>query len=64
MHRSRAAFLSILLAVFLAGLPLGCSKKGAAGEDRTTVVEENDPEMNAAIAKARASLPKFWKVFE
>jgi uncharacterized protein YegJ (DUF2314 family) len=27
-------------------------------------VEEDDPEMNAAIAKARSTLPEFWKHFD
>jgi uncharacterized protein YegJ (DUF2314 family) len=36
-----------------------CSK-----QDRTVSVEDNDPEMVAAIAKARETLPQFWQVFE
>jgi uncharacterized protein YegJ (DUF2314 family) len=36
-----------------------CSKR-----DKTISVEEDDVEMTAAIAKARATLPHFWQVFE
>lgn len=35
-----------------------CSK-----EDKVSIVASDDPEMNAAIAKARASLPQFWREF-
>lgn len=37
----------------------------ACGErDRIVDVDADDPEMNAAIAQARESLPGFWQVFE
>ena len=47
-----------LLAVLLS-LLTGCSKR-----DKVINVEDDDPEMVAAIAKARATLPQFWQVFE
>jgi uncharacterized protein YegJ (DUF2314 family) len=46
------------LAVFLS-LLAGCSKG-----DKVISVEENDAEMNAAIAKARETLPQFWQAFD
>jgi uncharacterized protein YegJ (DUF2314 family) len=48
-----------LTAVALLGI--GCSQKTASSNDPTTKVDDDDPEMIAAIAKARASLPEFWK---
>src|SRR5687768_48524 len=33
-------------------------------EDRIYDIDENDPEMVAAIAKARDTLPHFWRVFD
>jgi uncharacterized protein YegJ (DUF2314 family) len=49
--------------VALAVLGIACSKPTSL-RDKTTNVEDNDPEMAAAIAKARATLPEFWKKFE
>ncbi len=45
---------------------VGCSKPGAkdANEDGIITVSSEDAEMNAAIAKARETLPQFWRVFE
>jgi len=45
------AILSLLLAA--------CSKR-----DKVVNVEDDDPEMVAAIAKARSTLPQFWQVFD
>ncbi len=50
-----ALWLTAMLLMFAGG----CGK-----QDRTIGVEENDPEMTAAIAKARETLPQFWQVFE
>ena len=36
-----------------------CSRK-----DKVVNVEDDDPEMVAAIAEARKTLPQFWQVFE
>ena len=47
-------FLSLGLLVFPA-----CSSK----QDKIISVKPDDAEMNAAIARARASLPQFWEVF-
>jgi len=49
----------VALAAVLISLFTGCSKR-----DKVVNVEENDPEMLVAIAKARESLPQFWQVFE
>jgi len=38
---------------------VACSKR-----DQVIHVEEDDAEMNAAIAKGRETLPHFWQVFE
>ncbi len=38
---------------------------GCANQTDTVIqVKDDDPEMIAAIAKARASLPQFWQVFD
>ena len=52
-------FLAICL---LSIVSTGCSDRGK--EDKVVTVEDDDAEMNAAIAKARASLPQFWAAFE
>jgi uncharacterized protein YegJ (DUF2314 family) len=49
----------LALAAVLFSLFTGCSKR-----DKVVNVDENDPEMLVAIAKARESLPQFWQVFE
>jgi uncharacterized protein YegJ (DUF2314 family) len=38
---------------------VGCSKSAKA--DKTIGIKEDDAEMNAAIAKARETLPRFWE---
>lgn len=53
-----AQFALPLVALLLASFT-GCSKR-----DKVISVEDNDPEMTAAIAKARETLPQFWKVFD
>jgi uncharacterized protein YegJ (DUF2314 family) len=52
--RTLVALAAVLLSLFT-----GCSKR-----DKVVNVDENDPEILAAIAKARESLPQFWQVFE
>lgn len=51
---SVVAFIAVLFSLLPA-----CSKK-----DKVFNVEANDPEMIAAIAKARETLPQFWQVFD
>jgi uncharacterized protein YegJ (DUF2314 family) len=51
-------YLPTVIAVLFVALA-GCSKK-----DKVIFVEDDDPEMLAAIAKARGSMPDFWQVFE
>ncbi len=48
----------VILAVALA-LFTACSKR-----DTVINVADDDPEMLAAVAKARGTLPDFWKVFD
>jgi uncharacterized protein YegJ (DUF2314 family) len=52
--RTKLAFACLLLLALSA-----CSQR-----DKVINVADDDPEMVAAIAKARASLPKFWEIFE
>ena len=54
-----AARLSAALLGLLASLLTGCSERV-----RVTGVKADDAEMNAAIAKARETLPQFWQVFD
>src|SRR5208283_6009906 len=52
-----------LLACFVVALlPLACSRSKT--QDKVIMVEDEDPEMKAAIAKARSTLPVFWKTLE
>src|SRR4051794_23941459 len=55
------AFLRILVSLLLLSTIslVGCSKS-----DSTIGIKEDDAEMNAAIAKARETLPQFWKEFD
>jgi uncharacterized protein YegJ (DUF2314 family) len=53
---------TIALLTGVLGLALSsCSRKPVDG---VINVEDNDQEMNAAIDKARASLPAFWQAFD
>lgn len=56
-----------VLALFLAiaVLPLGpaYSEETASPRDAVILFDADDPTMNAAIEKARNSLPDFWKMF-
>ena len=53
----------VLGALLLAGVAfVSCSKSKSA--DRTIDIKDDDAEMNAAIAKARETLPKFWAEFD
>lgn len=54
--------LIAILAVFALGASLPMS--ASAGSGSMIRVPNNDPDMAAAIAKARASLPAFWKSLE
>ena len=48
------------MAIALA-LAAGCSKES---DDKGINAASDDAEMNAAIAKARETLPQFWQIFE
>ena len=56
-----------VLALFLmfAGAPFGSARSEEAVQPRDEVIlfDANDPAMNAAIKKARGSLPDFWRKF-
>lgn len=54
------------LRTFLAAAAFLClpSHWAVAQQDKTVAVTEDDPAMNAAIAKARATLPEFWNKFQ
>jgi uncharacterized protein YegJ (DUF2314 family) len=56
MGRLVTALLAILLLV------AACSEQDT--RDKTVAVDSDDPEMAAAIEKARVTLPEFWRVFE
>jgi|SRR6185436_5801119 len=56
--RAIAVIATITCGVLLAGL-VACS----ASDDPVVSVSSDDPEMNAAIAEARESLPAFWMVY-
>jgi uncharacterized protein YegJ (DUF2314 family) len=56
---SRKIRIAYLLVVILVASLAACSK-----QDRTISVDDKDPEMAAAIAKARDMLPQFWQVLE
>ena len=47
----------------MTGSLISCSRH-QSNDDITISVSNDDAEMNAAIAKARAALPDFWRVFE
>ena len=52
-----------LFALLLASVAfVGCSK--SEKKDKIIGIEADDVEMNAAIAKARETLPRFWEAFD
>jgi uncharacterized protein YegJ (DUF2314 family) len=53
------AQIALLLAAVLVTLHTACSKR-----DKVVGIGDDDPEMAAAIAKARQTLPQFWQVFD
>jgi uncharacterized protein YegJ (DUF2314 family) len=57
---------SSLIAVMAAVALLGAATVSVRAEDRSPVIDvrTGDPEMNAAIAQARTTLPKFWASYE
>ena len=58
MKRRSTITVTALVAILLS-LIVGCSQR-----DKVVNVEDDDPEMVAAIAKARSTLPQFWQVFD
>lgn len=57
MNRTPTTIIAIVGILF--SLLTSCSKR-----DKVIKVETDDPEMVAAIAKARDTLPQFWQVFD
>jgi uncharacterized protein YegJ (DUF2314 family) len=55
-------WLAVLLIIPL--VMLFRSRQHQPQRDGIINVERDDPEMTAAIAKARATLPQFWRVFD
>jgi uncharacterized protein YegJ (DUF2314 family) len=56
---NRTSQIALLLVAVLVTLLTACSKR-----DKVAGIGDDDPEMVAAIAKARATLPQFWQVFD
>lgn len=57
--------MKTLLNLFLFGLLLPCiALCGCSRSDSTIGIADDDPEMIAAINKARGALPLFWSKFE
>src|SRR5712692_11426752 len=56
---NRTSQIALALVGISLALLAGCSKR-----DKVVKVADDDPEMNAAIAKARETLPLFWQVFD
>ena len=54
--------LALALATLLALMP--ALPMAAVAQSGVVMVPNGDPEMAAAISKARASLPQFWKALE
>ena len=53
------AQIALLLVAVLVTLLTACSKR-----DKVVGIGDDDPEVAAAIAKARQTLPQFWQVFD
>ncbi|QIF04814.1 DUF2314 domain-containing protein [Roseimicrobium sp. ORNL1] len=60
---SRALQTTIVVVTVLLTLVTGCSKQDK-DKDKVVSVQSGDPDMAAAIAEARRTLPEFWKVFD
>lgn len=60
---SRAPLL-LCLAVLAASCRRDSTPKADLYADTVAMVRESDPEMRAAISRAKARLPAFWKEFE
>lgn len=53
---------ALLFALSSAALPMHAL--ATEGKDKVIFVEQEDPEMNAAISKARATLDEFWRQYD
>ena len=64
--RPLLSICSNLITVMATFAVLGAATVSARAEDRSPVVDvrSGDPEMNAAIARARGSLPTFWASYD
>lgn len=64
-HRISGALSSVIVGAALV-LYVAAASAPVAADDHKPVIDvpKSDPEMNAAIAKARASLPTFWASYD
>jgi uncharacterized protein YegJ (DUF2314 family) len=62
--KMRTKLTVALICTFVAACSLTSCSRHNSKDDKTISVSGDDAEMNAAIAKARASLPDFWQVYE
>jgi uncharacterized protein YegJ (DUF2314 family) len=62
MTRNARVLLPVL--AMLAASCRGDAPAGDAAVDVVATVKKGDPEMAAAISRARSRLPEFWKAFE
>jgi len=60
LRRPASAILWLLITAFVMS---ALAVSGLAQDDKVVPFSEDDPEMNAAIAKARGSLDLFWEKF-
>jgi uncharacterized protein YegJ (DUF2314 family) len=60
----RTKLIIALICAFVAAASLTSCSRHNSKDDKTISVSSDDAEMNAAIAKARASLPDFWQAYQ
>lgn len=61
MRRISGALAAGIVTILLASASLPA--RADQGNDQTVLVPDDDSAMNAAIARAQASLPEFWQAF-
>jgi len=63
-NKMRTTLTVAIICTFVAACSLTSCSHHNSKDDKTIGVSGDDAEMNAAIAKARDSLPDFWQVYE